>query len=850
MAQSLPLLKTLHEAHPHLGRELTNSIIEDQDLRLGESGSPLEQTRELLDLTELYKISGRYAEAVPLLEAAWEETLRLQAEMTTNLAKSAAADNNQAAARLAVEQAGKLGYSSPDHLSNLQALKFSTGQIDSDAIQPLELDADSSPTTILFAAQMAFDSGDRSRAQELAVQAQKTKQLSQQQLIDLGELYAKLNLFEKAEKIATQILRQSPNHIGAINMATECRISRADFDEAMNSAQLALALDPGNLDSQRNIARVLASKHDWQPAIETLEQIISRQSQPALDDFLSLASCAILAGRPDTAVSACQSGTALYPQASSLQVHAGNAYAASGDMAQALASYQNAIALDPAIPAAWTGISEIHLSQGAPSKAKENILSALQTMPNQPALRTFLGDMYTADNNLTSALQEYKQAFEAAKLDKQLPGAVEDLSLKLGAVLLELGHFEEAVEILHEAHLNNPTRPELAHAYARALIKSGAIEKALPAITIARQNAPNNSEVALDYARLHLDLSIHPREALIAAQQVLDSEPEHPIAKALAAESQLKLGSHKDALAAYKSAHESAGSLDQTWRVRLAKGMAQTAVILEQPELAVQTLQETLNTYPDNVPTLKALFEIFASTKELEDAENILLKINSIGSADPKTLLWVSDKAGSIDKTDTALQVLEEASRLHPEDSAVLVRLGGMYHASQQEEKAMKTFKSLYNSQIATPAELRSAAGTLIKSGDVNEGIQFLERALEMGGPDQELILAELYNAHVQNDAHDAALEILNKQIEIKPSSPRLYKNKAALHKQLGQPKAALVSLLQALEFDHRDHQLHIETALLLRESGDLNLANDHMKNALRLESKQPDLLIQASQLQ
>lgn len=119
----------------------------------------------------------------------------------------------------------------------------------------------------------------------------------------------------------------------------------------------------------------------------------------------------------------------------------------------AVHSYQEAVRLDGGFVEAMVNLARIRLRQGQPERAREWLDRALRTAPGYPPAHAARGLEARARGDLQEALRAFSRA---RALD---PGNAEALA-NLGAVLFELGLYDDARAVLDEAHRRAPERPE------------------------------------------------------------------------------------------------------------------------------------------------------------------------------------------------------------------------------------------------------------------------------------------------------------------------------------------------------------------------------------------------------
>lgn len=847
----IKFIRYIQAQHPELAKfiadEILNTLLEHPE----NSSNPMEQIQNLLERTELLKISGRHAQAIPLLESAWEHAQHIQAEMTTQLAQAAADNQDHKTAKLALEQASRLNYQSSEFESQITLAKISSGEIDLDEMN-IESINDLEPENIfpnLIAAAILAAQIDQSQkaityadqALQLAINDQPPT-YSPENLLSLAELFYSLKVPLKTQRTIELLLSVSPNNAKALVILSNSQIASGDTLGGLTTAHTAASLSPNKIDIRRHLAQAMITNQQYVQALEELEKLIQRQTTPSPEDLLLLASCALQAGVPHKTAKACQQ--VLHSQPTNHEAHTlyGQAMLQTGDQQTAIDHFTQAATIAPQFPEAWLELTHIHLEKGDIKKAKEQLMAAVQSVDGHPEIHLALGKIYLGENTPTKALTEFQKSARSIENDP-----IEDLSLinqiqlNLGKTYFLLGYLDEANQILSEAHQSNPINPAIAHIYAKVLMATDKSGAALSALTIAMQTEPVDPDVYLDYAQIHIDLGSHPEEANRVLQNILENDITNAKAILLQAETHTLLGNPIEALNTFQIAMGTDLAHDPIGRCRIVIGLADAAITLNQADLAISVLKDALQNDSNNFDLLKTLCNAYAGSDQPKEALNTLIAIRTLGENNPDVLLWVAEIASSIGEDKLALDVLNRASQIDPNNVDILINLGFSQITQNKTDKARKTFARLFKSKSANSGSLRLAAQAFIGLGEVENSIPFLERALEISSEEETLMLMnDMAAAHTQAGNYEAALSVIEKQVSLKPYDPDLHDAKANLLIELDRPKAAILAVLAAVNLTPENANLHIKAAQLLKENGDLTAGLAHAEKAIELSPQDP----------
>lgn len=839
---ALPVLRLLGQQFPDLGKEVSAALAAKLDAQDVKSPSDLEDLQSLMNRSEVYQFSGQYSKAMPLLDAAWQHSRKLQTDMAARLAQSAADDHDELTAQQALARANEIDPDPQQPLPALSLAQLHTGQLDPRYLQRLEEPGAaeaSHPASHTAVAKLAQQSGDLPRAQDFARRAlesalhtENIKQVQEKTLQSLTELFIEVDLPQEALQAAKLALAHNPNHAKTLMNMSKAQLSCGEGEAAQDSAQIAVTLSPNDLALQRNLGKVLTANSEWAHALRAWEKIVSQQSVPNAEDLYEVAECAIAADQPEKAVQASQQ--VLNTQVQDGRAHAliGQAYHKLGDTANALQHFNQAIDLAPELPQPWLALANYHLVKGERDAAREKLVTAAEAIPLDPQIRLALAETYLAEENPSQGLAEVQQAhlFMDDRYDL-LPQA----DLLAGKALLALGRTYDACQKLAAAHHSYPNNLNIAHQYGRALLQSEDAEQALEVLSEVKDHADAPLESLLDYADAHINLGEQPQEARKAVETVLQQDPAHPEALALLAETLSLEGQHEKALEKYKQTMNTDLIQKEGWQARMSAGMAKSALALNQPQAAIAALEEVLGQMPDDLGVMKTLCQAYVEAGLQENAAGTLSAVHKLGQDDVLTMLWVADHAIKLGQSKLANQALTRAMELQPEHANVLVRMGYLQMHQQDPDAARQTFSKLFSAKMLHTSELRLAAQALSELGDVSASVPYLKKALELGEEDQSTLLADLTKVQLQAGDYLDALDSIEKQIEISPEEPALLKSKADVLIALKRAGEALACLRQALELDPGNHRLLYEIAQLQRENHELAAALVNIEKALSL---------------
>jgi len=155
-------------------------------------------------------------------------------------------------------------------------------------------------------------------------------------------------------------------------------------------------------------------------------------------------------------------------------------YYQEGDTAQAIATFEEALRIQPGHAGASRNLGIIMLSRGNVDRACELLSDAARSEPADPSTHLFLGRTFARRGQLDSAYSEFRKAVALA------PGRVE-LRFELATALQQLNQYQEALAQYDTMIQLAPDNPVVRHNYAVCLYNIGRVEEARTQLEAARR---------------------------------------------------------------------------------------------------------------------------------------------------------------------------------------------------------------------------------------------------------------------------------------------------------------------------------------------------------------------------
>ncbi len=844
----------------------------------------LENLGNLVLSAETNRLGSQPALAVPLLVESLKNSRQIQAKVAANLGQISSQLGDLINAVDYWKQAAQLAPGNPTYIANL-ALALLKDERSEDAkayLTAKQVDASlqQHPELLLAEAWIVYRMGDPTTAETDALKILRLFQSNDPSLFfdtaeprieflkSFAHLLFELNQFKETSNIAQAGLDDYPSNIDLLKIFVQAQFALEQPAEALNAIHLAIVLQPEDTKLRSMLVDCLESAGEWPAALNERSSILAASEDHTAEDLHDYAYCALQAGEPQKAIQTCQEAIQIDPENGLIYGLLGQANFALGDYDQALDCFQSATQFAPQEEAPWLAFAQAYKQMQQTTQAIEILRKASLAVPNSPLIHLALGEACIEENAPTQALNSLRQAasllrpkdqfipqenIEATKNISQgdyPPGLASRIALQLGKTLYNLGHLDEARQVLEQAYERDSEDPALAYAYSKTILDAGEYEKAIAPLEVVVQAQPDALLPYLEYARVLLKAGGQAKDVtertIAVLNHVLDSTKkesrEFEEAISLLAEAFAVAGDLPKSRDIYRQALDTELAQDPSWRARLAHGLGRVTLALKEYETAIAALQEANQADPQDPHIQRSLSEAYLATGLIVDAFQAAHAMLRLNPSDIDTLAWFADQAlhlselpggAQLPAKADAIQALKRAVQLAPNRSDLILKLGQTQQQTGNPKAVRETLSKLITIEDIQQSDLFIAAKILRELDAPGLAIELLERAVSLepeARPTEEHqdapalieLLVELANAHRQVGDVQAALQTLDKALAIESSRPILYVIKTDLLMASGQPIEALECIQTALELEPTNSDLHLRTARIYRIIGEL----------------------------
>ena len=683
----------------------------------------------------------------------------------------------------------------------------------------------------------------------------------------LGELYGAAGQWRHARAAYEQALAREA---GDLRYRQELGVVCSRLGE-MDQAAVALE------------AVVQAQQHRLSEAAYELGQVYLRQGQAerALSAYRqalagrpddpayqrSVASALRLSGQADEAEALLHALLDEHGDDAAAYAELGRLYGGAGRLAEAIACYLKAAAIEPARPELYREVGRLRRALGDCSGARAALQRAAELDTGSAALSFELGEACELCGEQSGALAAYRHAVRLDPLN-------DAYQHRLGALLRDRGDDEEAQLVLRAAL---GLRPDSAAAHAdiaELLWRQGQHEPALESYRRALALDPHSADYERALGRAHRELGqLRPaarhlrRAATLAPARAELHYDAGTVAEAA--------GQIEPALAAYERAAaldpgraefaRAAGAMrlrlgDRAQaRRHLARALRsdrRNAAALYQAGLAhvadaswgraIRALGRSLR-LERTAPAYEALGRALALAGRLDEALAAFAQALQIQPDDPQTLFHYSEALGACGQIEAAYQAARQSARLaaalpaHQQHAGELaLRLGRPHEALELFDRALARDSTLVGAHLGR-------GRVLLELEQPQSALSSAQAALQLA-PDLADAALIAGQALVQLGSDDQALPLLARAAALAPTDAAF----AALRDLLdraGQPADALRAAREALALAPDCARHHLRLAELLLGAGDPGAAAEPLQRALQIDPSLAEAHAQLSRI-
>lgn len=287
----------------------------------------------------------------------------------------------------------------------------------------------------------------------------------------LGEMYLSANRLDEAAQAYDEARQLNPNLAAAHAGLGHVALLRGDLDAAENHFKVALRADENDTPALTGLGNVAQARGDSARAL----QLLTQAAEGAPDNPLIQASYAramLDQGMPDFAGKALDNALAVRPGYALAQVLRADVHVQKGEFAAATQIYESLLAHGEQVPAVRTGLGDIARAQGRHADAIAQYDEALRLQPALDHAAIRRADALARSGRVAQAIVDMQARLAAS------PDNVR-VYIGLARLLTQVGRHDEALAVWTQAEARWPQDLNVRAQHALALDSAGHTAEAL-----------------------------------------------------------------------------------------------------------------------------------------------------------------------------------------------------------------------------------------------------------------------------------------------------------------------------------------------------------------------------------
>jgi tetratricopeptide (TPR) repeat protein len=317
---------------------------------------------------------------------------------------------------------------------------------------------------------------------------------SKVQNLDTNEVGSKLqlsqlNLLEgKADAaldFANQAVAIQPGNLQARVVRVDALVAKGDLSAALLEANAVAEKIPNSPQPQMQLGRIYARQGDYRAA-ERAYLRAAEISKGADDAVGALVDTRIQLGKSKEARAAVDDALAKRPKSAWLHVYASRIYKAERDLGQAERALKDALAIDPGNLQAYLELARMYVEGGRLDDFRAQLEAIVARQPKEVWAHTMIAISLELQNRKTEARDRYRKALE---IDPRAAIAANNLAM----IYVEEGqNLDQALQLAQTAVQQRPDSPEVSDTLGSVYLKQNLPALAIRPFELSASKDPDN----------------------------------------------------------------------------------------------------------------------------------------------------------------------------------------------------------------------------------------------------------------------------------------------------------------------------------------------------------------------
>ena len=307
----------------------------------------------------------------------------------------------------------------------------------------------------------------------------------------------------------------------------------------------------------------------------------------------------------------------------------------------------------------------------------------LRNEPDNLEYLSTIGSIYVKSNEDEKALPYYQRIIEL------FPHSVSAMN-GIGAIYRRLKRYDESIEILQRALNENKDVANVYYTLGFTYREMGLYDEAIECFeNVIDENA--NDVLAYNHLGSIYSAKGDFQRAIEIFKHGLQIDQNHPILNYNIAHCFESLEQYPDAIRSYETALKT----KPVWNDAI-RDFSNLLLTCNKTKEAQNIVQRSLRLYPNDANMLCILGKIFLTQFDFDSAEKTFKKAKDINPKDVAILSGFAEALEKGEKNQEALDTLEEALNMEPENLDLLKQYAGTLLSAKDYDEAFKKIDTLY----------------------------------------------------------------------------------------------------------------------------------------------------------
>lgn len=508
-------------------------------------------------------------------------------------------------------------------------------------------------------------------------------------------------------------LKMTGQDVQLLALAGESYMQVRNFDKAAEYFEKASILDPKAASLRTSLAMSKLGKGEQAQAVSDLE-LATRLDGKSQQAGMALVRIELGLQHVDKAYAAVLALEKAEPDNAAVHDLKGMVYLGKQDAAQAKASFDKALALQPSYFPAAANLAQLDLRAGNPDGASGHLRAFLDKNPANVDAMTALASLAAADNKMADASQWLERASAAE------PNALGP-AVNLLAQYLRAGHSQKALDLALKLQVSYPDNPDLLDLLGKSQLANGDRANAMETYKKLAVALPRSAHVQMQVAALHM-VSTTPMAAETYLKAALAMQADFPAAQLALAELHVRRGWHELALMIashmQKKHPQAAAGFQLEGDVHMAH---------DKPARALPAYERALALSKTSELTIKAVNALRAAGRQEEGGQR-LARWMRMHPDDVRVQLYKAETLMADKQYKRAAEQLEATLQQQPKNVIALNNLALAYLQSE-DPRARQVAQEAYKLAQDHPLIMDTLGWILVEQGDSARGLSMLQQA-------------------------------------------------------------------------------------------------------------------------